>query len=120
MKEFKLLIFVGLLVTSCAPAVKPLYYWGNYASTSDKFVKRSTDKDLQQLIASYEDILKQSEKKSSRGIPAPGVCADFGFLLLQNGDNSRGMELLQKEIALYPESKVFIDRILATMTPTTK
>ena len=42
----------------------------------------------------------------------PGVYADYGYILLQIGKTDEGKELLMKEVELYPESKIFIDRIL--------
>ena len=111
MKKLFIVILSMALLAACAPAVKPMYYWGNYSNASDKFLKRSTDKDLETLKANYEDIIAK-EAKGTRAVPPPGVCADYGFLLLQAGENQKGMDLLKKEIALYPESKVFIERIL--------
>ena len=43
---------------------------------------------------------------------APGVYADYGFVLLQANKTEEGKAMLLKEVALYPESKIFIDRIL--------
>jgi hypothetical protein len=40
------------------------------------------------------------------------MLADYGFFLIQRGDLKKGKESLNKEILLYPESKIFIDRIL--------
>jgi hypothetical protein len=42
----------------------------------------------------------------------PGVYADYGFILLQASKTDQGREMLEREVALYPESKQFIDRIL--------
>ena len=47
-----------------------------------------------------------------RMVPPPGVCADYGYLLLMNGKTDEGKALLEQETVLYPESKKFIDRIL--------
>ena len=40
------------------------------------------------------------------------MLADYGFLLIQKGNMVDGIANLKKEISLYPESKIFIDRIL--------
>ena len=45
-------------------------------------------------------------------MPPPGVCADYGYLLIKKGEVEKGKELLVKETILYPESKLFIDMIL--------
>jgi len=42
----------------------------------------------------------------------PGICAEYGYLLIKQGKREEGLQLLKKEIELYPESKVFITRII--------
>ena len=42
----------------------------------------------------------------------PGIYADYGFVLLQSGKTEEGNAMLEKEISLYPESKIFIARII--------
>jgi hypothetical protein len=108
MKKF---VFVSLLITSFTScAVKPLYSWGKYETASYNYLKKSDEKSTQQLIEAYEKIIKK--QNGSRGVVPPGVYADYGFILLQANKTSEGKAMLQKEIALYPESKTFIERIL--------
>ena len=79
----------------------------------------------------YEDIV--SNPGGTRRMPPPGICAEYGYMLLipenaaifaehatsmqkrtfDSGDYAsffpeKGKELLQKEIELYPESAKFI------------
>ncbi|MBO5956560.1 MAG: hypothetical protein J6Q39_03310, partial [Bacteroidales bacterium] len=87
------------------------------------------------MIETYRDIMIECEA-NERMIP-PGVCADFGYILL-NPENATyfneyatrsqkkmmegiifyeyGKELLEKEIELYPESRQFIEPILKRMS----
>ena len=113
MKPFILSIAFAALVTSCAPTStsKPLYYWGDYSKYSNKAIKKNTQEDTANLLKVYEEIMA-NETKGSRGIPPPGICADYGYFLMSNGEFEKGKELLNKEISLYPESKIFIERIL--------
>jgi len=107
----KKLVFISLLITmfsSCA--VKPLYSWGKYEAASYNYLKKSDEKSTQQLIEAYEKIIKK--QNGTRGVVPPGVYADYGFVLLQANKMDQGKAMLEKEIALYPESKIFIDRIL--------
>ena len=55
------------------------------------------------------ETLKISEKKNK--IVPPGVNAEYGYLLLKEGQENEGFAYLAKEIELYPESTVFITRI---------
>lgn len=110
MKHVFLVIGAALLIGSCAPTVKPLYTWGNYEDVSYTYLKKSDEKTTQLLIEAYQQIIEKQE--GSRKIVPPGIYADYGFLLASTGKVKEGKELMQKEIALYPESKVFVERIL--------
>jgi len=109
MKKLILFCFVIALATSCTTQ-KPLYSWGNYDTASYNYLKNSDEKSTKDLMASYQTII--DKQKGSRGVVPPGVYADYGFLLLQANKTKEGKAMLAKEVALYPESKIFIDRIL--------
>ena len=97
-----------LLLTSCAP--KMLYSWGNYDDISYKYLKNGDAKSTEQLIKTYQ-LLIDKQKGTRRTVP-PGIYADYGFILLQTGRTVEGKAMLNKEIRIYPESKVFINNIL--------
>jgi hypothetical protein len=110
MKHAFLVLGAGLLLASCAPTVKPLYTWGKYEDVSYAYLKNTDEKTTLELIETYQKIL--NEQKGTRKTVPPGIYADYGFLLIQSGKAKEGKALLEKEVALYPESKVFIERIL--------
>jgi hypothetical protein len=108
----KKLIYFSLslfLLCSCTVAPK-LYSWDKYQSTSYNYLKNNDDKSTQELLTSYQHIIEK--QTGTRGVVPPGIYADYGFLLLKANKAAEGKEMLQKEIALYPESKIFIDKIL--------
>lgn len=108
----KKLIIVSIsifLLASCSTQ-KPLYSWGKYETTSYNYLKNSDEKSTQELIENYQKIIEN--QKGTRGVVPPGVYADYGFVLLQTNKTAEGKIMLQKEIELYPESEIFIDRIL--------
>ena len=76
-------------------------------------MKNSNEKSTQELIATYQKII--DKQNGSRGVVPPGIYADYGFILLQANKTKEGKAMLLKEVALYPESKVFIDRILTLL-----
>lgn len=98
-----------VLMTSCY-VQKPLYSWSNYTNASYNYLKNSDEKSTQELIKSYQTIIEK--QKGSRGVVPPGIYADYGFILLQENKTEEGKAMLLQEIALYPESRVFIERIL--------
>jgi hypothetical protein len=109
MKKTPLLLLVLLLLASCS-SQKPLYTWRNYNTTSYNYLKNNDEKSTQALIETYQKMIEK--QKDVRDTVPPGIYADYGFLLLQANKTEEGKVMLQKEISLYPESKIFIDRIL--------
>jgi hypothetical protein len=108
--------FINYLLASCASHKslnKPLYVWGVYEITNYNYLKNKDEKSTQALIATYQNII--DKQKGARGVVPPGIYADYGFVLLQTNKTENGKSMLLKEIALYPESKIFIDRILKTL-----
>ena len=109
MKKLLLLSFISLLLTSCTTTTS-LYSWSNYVDTSYNYYKKQTPEASEALLKSYQDIIKK--QKGSRKIVPPGIYAEYGFMLIQAGKKDEGVTNLKKEIELYPESKVFVVRIV--------
>lgn len=138
MRKLLILAGVALLLASCGiSAPNTLYDWG--ASMSDTYAydyysyynfKTQSEADLCNLICTYERMVSRPGGK--RQVPPPGICAEYGYLLLQprtaeifdqyatesqkkmfGGDIGtsffeKGNQLIQKEMELYPESQVFL------------
>ena len=77
------------------------------------YVKVPNDETLQSLFATYQRIMDgQNGETVYRNTVPPGVCADYGYMLILAGKTDEGKALLLKEKELYPESAVFIERVL--------
>lgn len=109
MKKLFILFIPVILLASCT-STKPLYSWSKYDISSYNYLKYNDEKSFQELIKNYEAII--AKQKGSRQVVPPGIYADYGFILLQTGKTEEGNAMLEKEIELYPESKIFIDRII--------
>ncbi|MCX2838115.1 DUF4810 domain-containing protein [Salinimicrobium sp. MT39] len=109
MKKIILLFSVVILAMSCS-APKQLYSWEKYEAASYNYIKNSDEASLVALLENYEKVI--SKQKGTRGVVPPGIHADYGFILMKTGRLAEGKDMLAKEIQLYPESKIFIDRIL--------
>ncbi len=103
-------VFFALLLLSACTVNKPLYTWADYEKASYNYLKKSDEKATQVLIENYQEVIEK--QKGTRGVVPPGIYADYGFILLQSDRAAEGKQMLQREIALYPESEVFISRIL--------
>lgn len=109
MKKSIILAISIVMLASCS-SKKALYTWDKYEVASYNYLKNSDEKSTQELIKTYQRIIKK--QKGSRKVVPPGIYADYGFLLLQSDQTEEGTAMLKKEIKLYPESQLFIDRIL--------
>ena len=137
MKNLFLLTLLTFCLISCG-STSSLYYWGgvqNRATTYENLAYKNYDKQtperLCKLICMYEDIV--SNPGGIRKMPPPGICAEYGYMLLipENANifaeyatsmqkrtfistdyasffPERGKEMMLKEIELYPESAKFI------------
>lgn len=111
-KSLILFLFpLALAATSCTTSTKTLYYWGDYTEASYDYYKKQTPEDTEDLLGSFEKMMARVDKGSRKMMP-PGMCAEYGFLLIQNGKKEEGLALLKKETEMYPQSKKFVERII--------
>jgi hypothetical protein len=109
MKKYIYIFIVAFAFHSCS-APKGLYSWDKYQEASYGYLKKADEKSIDNIMEQYQNVIKK--QKGTRKVTPPGMLADYGFFLIQRGDLKAGKENLNKEILLYPESKIFIDRIL--------
>lgn len=108
------LILASLI--SCGTS-KNLYSWNNYDKSSYEYLKKLDEESLVAFETSLKEIIepkprfKQSSKNEIPSI-APGICAEYGYILLKRGNKKEAIAMFKKEIILFPESKIFVDRIL--------
>lgn len=145
MKKLLVLMGMALLLSSCVETKPMLYNWGHksYSKDASEYETLLYDNYHTQspesvcaLLCQYEYMV--THPGGQRGIAPPGICAEYGYLLLSpdtpatflshatkkqkevfgtSGDYSvsfreKGLEMLQKEMDLYPESIIFIQPLV--------
>lgn len=140
MRKYILLAAAVLLLASCESSL--YYWGGTegrgttrYENLAYNNYDKQSPESLCELVCLYEDMV--SNPGGTRGVVPPGIYAEYGFLLLQpatteafighatarqrrmfkSGDfgalfAQRGVEMLEKEMELYPESVKFIKPLL--------
>jgi hypothetical protein len=98
-------LFAGL--SGCAQK-QDRFVWGNYEAA---------------LYASYADagktlelvaaLAKATTEGDAAGKTAPGLHAEYGYLLLSSGRSQDAVEHFQKERQLFPESRMLMDKMIA-------
>lgn len=103
---------LAVLMTGCGRQVQPpLYNWGSYADSSAKYATKAHEKDIaEKHRAELEKIINDSNEKKQR--VAPGLHAEYGQILFEMNKKELAKQYFILEKQTYPESSVFIDRVL--------
>jgi hypothetical protein len=100
------------LLSVCGCASTSLYEWGNYDQwLYENYQNPKNDEelyvDLSALITKYE-----SRKNPIQKPLAPGLYAEYAFLLMRRGENGQAIKYYNKEKSLWPESALFMDSMI--------
>lgn len=105
-KGIILLLLYGL--SACG---QPLYYWGEY---EESLYIRATDTSNEAQEKGLKMLERTiSEAEANNGRVAPGVYADYGYLLFKQGQIEKAISNFKKEAELYPESRYFMDSVIS-------
>lgn len=99
---------IALMMTSCGSS-KQLYTWYNYEDATYEYGKNPTDAKYKAMMEQYAKMEKQ---KKGRKVVPPGFNAEYGYLKLKEGKKDEALKYLNQEIDQYPESKLYIERII--------
>ena len=93
------------------------YGWGAYDPALYAYYKDPTKEAA--LAESLAAVINAAD--SHHAPVPPGIYAEYGYLQLQEGKNLAAVELFKQEETHWPESKVFMDRMInVASTPTSK
>jgi hypothetical protein len=103
------LLFMGGCATQTVTAAG--YYWGDYSKTLYQYTKAPSDETLAAHAAELERIIEESGKRDLR-VP-PGIHAELGYIKARQGEDALAVAHYQTEMQLYPESRLFLERLTA-------
>jgi hypothetical protein len=113
MKRILVIATVAAALAGCASRTPNLYTWGNYedlvytAHSSPGSVP--PEKQIEILEADFHKAVANNEQMP------PGWHANLGYLYIQIGRMDEGRRELLNEKTQFPESGVFVDRLLANL-----
>jgi hypothetical protein len=107
-----LTILAVVAVSGCATKAT-MYQWGSYeeqvyATYSDPG-KVSAEEQLAKLESDYEKA-----RSTNKPVP-PGYNAYLGYLYFQVGKADQALHAFETEKQIYPESAVYMDRLIARL-----
>lgn len=105
-KSSTLIIFcISCLLSGCA---KTIFFWGDY---EDSLYERYVENDPQQAYLKLNRTIVEGESQKLK--LAPGIYADYGFVLFQRGDSSGAIQYFLKEKQQYPESTALMNKLIS-------
>jgi len=105
-------IMVGALALGVAACATPSRFeWGNYEYSLYSFSKAPEARE--NYRKSLQDAILRGEQSARL---APGMHAELGYLFLEDGNNAEAIASFQKEMAAFPESRVFLSSVVARLT----
>lgn len=102
-----------LALSGCASRNKTtaLYGWGNYQDQVYQYFKADGSKSAEEQILALQEFAEKGNAKGAK-LP-PGYHAHLGLLYASTGKDDQAIEQLQTEKMLFPESAVYMDRLLS-------
>ncbi|NGZ07643.1 MAG: DUF4810 domain-containing protein [Magnetococcales bacterium] len=97
------------LLTGCATQTPPLYSWGTIPDSYLKMVQEPGDASSAAYESSLMTTIDQA-KQQNKTVP-PGVYCELGYVRFKQGRMEEARQLYDAEMALYPESRVFMERL---------
>lgn len=100
-------ITAGLLsLVGCGAHTR--YDWCNYDTKLYNHYKDPSQ--TEQFIQELKETLDESE---SAGLVPPGIYAEYGFVLYEQGNSLQAIQYFQKEADRWPESRTLMTKMIA-------
>ncbi len=101
----------ALLISGCATKPATLYEWGSYQTQVYNLYNDQGKVPIQTQIEKLEADY-QIARSANKAVP-PGYHAHLGYLYFQVGKKDQSLQEFETEKKLFPESSVFMDRMIA-------
>ena len=93
--------------SACAPKTT-LYHWGGYDEQLYRHYKHPQDRTA--FVEALRITILEAEEQGRR-VP-PGMYAEYGFALHEEGRSQDAIAYYRKELALWPESRTFMEKMI--------
>lgn len=118
------LVLIVILITGCATDTR-LYNWGKYEQTlftvyhdpeyKEQAIQQYINFINQQQALNKQNINKKSANKQTIKQLAPGLCAEAGTFMLEQGDYKNALVFYKMEYELWPESRPMLGALIQNL-----
>ena len=100
-------LLVALSSGACV-GPQPYYAWGSYNETL--YAHYHAPQQREAWIEGLKTTILEAEQEGKR-MP-PGIYAEYGYALFEEGATELAVAYFQKEQALWPESRLFMEKMI--------
>ena len=80
MRKLLIVLFLAVAFSSCKTPATALYRWGGYEDSYYNYYKKQSSESCARLYISYTNMIESPG--GTRGVVPPGICAEYGYMLL--------------------------------------
>ena len=106
-------LFLLLSLVGCGAHSR--YTWSSYDTKMYKHYKNPAEREA--FVQSLKEILDNAEPE---GKVPPGIYAEYGFVMYEQGNIQQAVLYYQKEANKWPESRAFMNKLIAIANNRTK
>lgn len=108
MTRLSLGLAAALVLGGCATAPQPLYQWGGYDTALYAHYKKPQNRT--EFVESIKKVILDSEQAGKK-VP-PGCYAEYGYLLMEEGQRDEAIVYFGKERDAWPESGGLMEKMI--------
>ena len=97
---------VAAVVSACVPQTR--YHWGQYDTALYQHYKNPQDREA--YVEALKTTILEAEQLGMK-VP-PGICAEYGYALFEEGQAAQSLPWFQREKETWPESTVLMDKMI--------
>jgi hypothetical protein len=100
-------LLLALSASACVSSGS-YYHWGSYNETLYGHYKRPLDR--QAWIEGLKTTILEAEQEGEK-VP-PGIYAEYGYALFEEGNAQQAVVYYRKEADLWPEARFFMEKMI--------
>jgi hypothetical protein len=101
------LLLLALAAGGCS-APDSYYHWGRYNEAL--YAHYHSPRDREAWVEALKTALLEAEQRGAR-VP-PGLYAEYGYALLEEGDTRQAIAYFKKEQEVWPEARFFMEKMV--------
>ena len=106
-----LILLAAMVIAGCTGEKPLLYQWGSYQEQIYAMYSDTGKVSIEEQLTNLEQDY-QLARAADKPVP-PGYHAHIGYLYFQLGKADQALQSFETEKALFPESTIYMDRLIA-------